>query len=81
MSFDGKDQTITDFGISKSIIIETIKTGKPFRTSGCSHCNRPFYNESPGKPLFNYPRILTDKEIDAILTYFRQFLKNNQIDQ
>jgi biotin synthase-related radical SAM superfamily protein len=36
--------------------------GKPFRTSGCPDCNRPFYNEQPGGPLYNYPRPLTDRE-------------------
>ena len=24
-------------------------------TSGCPDCNRPFYNESPRGPLYNYP--------------------------
>jgi biotin synthase-related radical SAM superfamily protein len=34
-------------------------TGQPFQTSGCPDCNRPFYNERPGGPLYNYPRPLT----------------------
>ncbi len=33
-----------------------------FRTSGCDNCNRPFYNESPAGPIYNYPRQLTDEE-------------------
>lgn len=37
-------------------------TGEPFRTSGCPDCNRPFYNEQPGGPLYNYPRPLTAEE-------------------
>jgi biotin synthase len=36
--------------------------GEAFRTSGCPDCNRPFYNEQPGGPLYNYPRPLTDQE-------------------
>jgi biotin synthase-related radical SAM superfamily protein len=36
--------------------------GAPFRTSGCPDCNRPFYNEQPGGPLYNYPRPLTAEE-------------------
>ena len=36
--------------------------GAPFRTSGCPDCNRPFYNERPGGPLYNYPRPLTAEE-------------------
>jgi biotin synthase-related radical SAM superfamily protein len=37
-------------------------TGEAFQTSGCPDCNRPFYNEQPGGPLFNYPRPLTRDE-------------------
>jgi biotin synthase-related radical SAM superfamily protein len=37
--------------------------GKPFQTSGCPDCNRPFYNEQPGGPLYNYPRPLTTEEV------------------
>jgi biotin synthase-related radical SAM superfamily protein len=37
-------------------------TGEAFRTSGCPDCNRPFYNEHPGGPLYNYPRPLTVEE-------------------
>jgi biotin synthase len=37
-------------------------TNAPFQTSGCPDCNRPFYNEQPGGPLYNYPRPLTPEE-------------------
>jgi biotin synthase-related radical SAM superfamily protein len=37
-------------------------SGEPFQTSGCPDCNRPFYNEQPGGPLYNYPRPLTAAE-------------------
>ena len=37
-------------------------SGEAFRTSGCPDCNRPFYNEQPGGPLYNYPRPLTAGE-------------------
>jgi biotin synthase len=36
--------------------------GEAFQTSGCPDCNRPFYNEQPGGPLYNYPRPLTAQE-------------------
>ncbi|MGC9333378.1 MAG: radical SAM protein [Anaerolineae bacterium] len=36
--------------------------GEPFETSGCPDCNRPFYNEQPRGPLYNYPRPLTAAE-------------------
>jgi biotin synthase len=43
------------------------ENGQPFRTSGCPDCNRPFYNEQPGGPLYNYPRPLTRAEADRAL--------------
>ncbi|HDS58889.1 MAG TPA: radical SAM protein [Thermoplasmatales archaeon] len=33
-----------------------------FETSGCPFCNRPFYTERAGGPLYNYPRPLTAQE-------------------
>jgi biotin synthase len=36
--------------------------GEAFRTSGCPDCNRPFYNERPGGPQYNYARPLTSVE-------------------
>jgi biotin synthase-related radical SAM superfamily protein len=38
----------------------------PFQTSGCPDCNRPFYNEKPSGPFYNYPRKLEIKEIEKI---------------
>jgi len=38
-------------------------TGEAFETSGCPDCNRPYYNEQPGGPLYNYPRPLTSGEV------------------
>jgi biotin synthase len=36
--------------------------GDAFRTSGCPNCNRPFYNERPGGPMYNYARPLSPTE-------------------
>ncbi len=38
-----------------------------FKTSGCNGCNRPYYNESPGGIMYNYPRKLTDEEFQECL--------------
>lgn len=37
-------------------------SGKPFETSGCLYCNRPYYTERPGQVMMNYPRALTAPE-------------------
>ena len=46
---------------------------KAFMTSGCPGCNRPFYNERPLGPIYNYPRLPNEVElqeaINAVETY------------
>ena len=63
MKFD-KTGKLTDFGVSKDILLDVIDSGKPFLTSGCPGCNRPFYNERPGGPLYNYPKQMLPEEIE-----------------
>jgi biotin synthase len=65
ISFNDNGQ-ITNFGIKKSILNKIVTSGNPFLTSGCPNCNRPFYNETPRGPIFNFPRSLTLVEIDKI---------------
>jgi biotin synthase-related radical SAM superfamily protein len=60
---DGK---ITDFGMEKEQLTQIVETGKPFLTSGCPDCNRPFYNEKPSGPIYNYPRKIRKEELSAI---------------
>jgi biotin synthase-related radical SAM superfamily protein len=62
----GKAGRIVGFGISKEILWRVIRTGCPFVTSGCPNCNRPYYNERPGGPLYNYPRQPSPEEIAEI---------------
>jgi biotin synthase len=63
MKFECKGK-ITDFGVADEDLMKIIETGDPFRTSGCPECNRPYYNEKPRGPFYNYPRSLTLKEIE-----------------
>jgi biotin synthase-related radical SAM superfamily protein len=64
MSFD-EDGFITDFGVDKETLTKIIQTGEPFLTSGCPGCNRPFYNEKPSGPIYNFPRELTSEELST----------------
>lgn len=43
-------------------VCESKNMGDIFRTSGCSLCNRPFYNEKPGQLPYNYPVEMTEIE-------------------
>ena len=65
MKFNDESQVV-DYGISKEDLLKIIDKGIPFKTTGCPSCNRPFYNERPGKELYNYPRDLTQDEINKV---------------
>ena len=62
----GEDGRIVDFGVSKELFRRVVRTGRPFITSGCPNCNRPYYNERPGGPIYNCPRRLSPEEIVRI---------------
>jgi biotin synthase len=65
MKFDDEGR-IVDFGVSGQLLREAVESGNPFQTSGCPGCNRPYYNEKPGGPIYNYPRPLSLQEIMEI---------------
>lgn len=44
-----------------------LRDGKAFETRGCADCNRPYYNESPGGVMYNYPRALTSNEVEQAI--------------
>jgi len=60
------DGRLCDFGIDSKKIRRIVESGKPFLTSGCPDCNRPYYNERPGGSLYNYPRLPSLREIERI---------------
>ncbi|MFZ1039460.1 MAG: radical SAM protein [Candidatus Bathyarchaeia archaeon] len=60
--FDQKG-CLTDFGVERETLSRIVCSGKPFQTSGCPNCNRPYYNEKPSGPIYNYPRELNEKEL------------------
>ncbi len=60
MIFDSNDK-ITNYG--QVDLNKALTDGAAFRTTGCPGCNRPFYNERPSGPFYNYPRPLTLKEV------------------
>lgn len=66
MNFNEKEE-IVDLGVKREALQSIVKSGIPFLTSGCPSCNRPYYNEKPGGPIYNYPRRPTPKEIAQIM--------------
>jgi biotin synthase-related radical SAM superfamily protein len=61
MEFDDEGR-ITGFGVDEETMASILETGECFKTSGCPGCNRPYYNERPSGPFYNYPRCLTAEE-------------------
>jgi len=59
IEFDGG----TIRGFNTPNLEELLMDGEAFKTTGCPGCNRPFYNERPSGPFFNYPRQLITSEI------------------
>lgn len=54
---------LAGFGLHGASLRALLADGVAFQTSGCPGCNRPYYNERPGRTLYNYPRRLTQEEV------------------
>jgi biotin synthase len=62
MSFDDKGD-LSDFGVDDQTLLHIVEEGEAFQTSGCPDCNRPYYNEKPTGPLYNYPYRLNANDV------------------
>lgn len=69
----GPDQILSDeYGrisleMTEGALREALSSGVAFQVTGCKGCNRPFYNERPRGPMYNYPRPLTLEEISQAI--------------
>ncbi len=59
---------LTGFSLMADELTKYLAGGEAFRTSGCPGCNRPYYNERPGKTIYNYHRSLDEEETEAALS-------------
>jgi len=68
MSFT--EGNLIDFGLTRVELLDCIRSGIPFMTSGCPGCNRPYANETPGQASVgsfrNYPFPPTKGDIHLI---------------
>ncbi len=55
---------LTGIRMGRDRLKRTLKNGRAFQTYGCPGCNRPYYTEPASGPLYNYPRTLTQKELE-----------------
>lgn len=64
---------LTDYGVPREQLLETIGTGRPFMTSGCAGedgevaCNRPYANSVPGPEIRNYAFLPEPEDIEKII--------------
>jgi len=58
-----REGRIISFSMNFDKLWSYLSAGEAFQTSGCSGCNRPYYNESPREEFYNYPRPLTPEEV------------------
>ncbi|CQR72285.1 biotin synthase [Sporomusa ovata DSM 2662] len=65
--FQYRGGSLTGINIPTSELINSLIKGTAFETSGCPDCNRPYYNERPGKIMYNYPRKLTSTEVEQAI--------------
>ncbi len=59
---------IVEIAVTDEKTLDDIRKGICFQTSGCSFCNRPYYNERPGQIPMNYPRELTAEEAQECIS-------------
>ncbi|MFA4831031.1 MAG: radical SAM protein [Patescibacteria group bacterium] len=63
-----KNGQIADFGYNKNALLAILKNSNVFETSGCSDCNRPYYNERAGdEELYNYPQKCDGRVIEKMM--------------
>ncbi|MFO8017849.1 MAG: radical SAM protein [Promethearchaeia archaeon] len=69
---DGK---LIDLNISRNQLRRFVFHGDAFRTSGCSHCNRPYYTSRPSGPIYNYPARMEKSEKEKIFALLINYIK------
>ena len=61
-----EDGNILDFRIDRVKLDEVVQSGRPFQTSGCPGCNRPYANSRPGPEIRNYPFAPQREDIERV---------------
>ena len=63
----GPTGRIVSYGLNRDTLGKLLAGGQAFQTAGCPGCNRPYYNERPGRAMYNYPRPLDSQEAEAAI--------------
>ncbi|MEW6070323.1 MAG: radical SAM protein [Candidatus Thermoplasmatota archaeon] len=72
-NFEFENSKLVRILIDKKKLVHAVNLGKPFQARGCKYCTRPFYNERPSGPLYNYPKELSREEIEKVKVELRNY--------
>ena len=75
----GVGETVEKNQSFSNLVLEVLKDPAIFMTSGCPHCNRPYYNETPSGPIFNYPFRPDSEVLKSIASTFIEHISENEI--
>lgn len=72
VSYDDS-HAIHGYGLSEEHLRAALGERFPFATHGCPGCNRPFYTESPGGTMYNFPDIPASRneEVDRFVCHLK----------
>ncbi len=80
-SFKFDNGRLVSFGLTEKNLMNTLPGSAAFNTSGCPDCNRPYYNERPGRTIYNYHRPLTKEESESVIGELLGSLQKSAADQ
>jgi len=60
-----EDGRVTNYGIGRDLLESVVRDGRPFQTTGCSACNRPYATETH-RSMRNFPQKPTPSQLHMI---------------
>ncbi len=80
-SFEFENGRLISYGLEEHELIAFLSDGKAFQTSGCMGCNRPYYNERPGRIIYNYHRPLSRNELKKAILQLLESLQLKSVNR
>ncbi len=80
-SFEFENGRLVSYSLEEQDLVDLLSDGKAFQTSGCPGCNRPYYNERPGRVIYNYHRPLSKDESKEANSQLLESLKLKSVNR
>ena len=75
--FSGDELIGVKINLKEEELQELLNDGSNYMTQGCKACNRPFYNETPTGPMYNFP--MMPKEVPTLANAFVKEVSDGSI--